>query len=337
MKTLHLKPDQSGLFEAVQILKGAGIVAVPTETVYGLAADALDEKAVAKIFSAKGRPQNNPLIVHTDTLENAQKLFTLVTPLESERLKKLACAFWPGPLTIVAQKAPHIPSITTGGLATVGVRIPRHDATLKIMSMLGLPLAMPSANQSTRPSPTSVKHVLTTLDGRIDAIVVGESCDVGIESTIVRIDGHKPVLLRLGMISQSMIEKCLGENVETSMHNKGERPEAPGCAYLHYSPSVASVRLTEMAEAHDWWAQDVMLLMREGDYDALQKVHGLRQSAFDQVLSDDPHVFAKQLYGALHACEDRPQKHLVIVLPPADSAFSAIRDRLQRTERLQSL
>lgn len=306
---------------------------MPTETVYGLAANALDEKAVAKIFLAKGRPQNNPLIVHTDTLEHAQKLLNLTSPLQIERFKKLAWAFWPGPLTIVAQKASQIPSITTGGLATVGVRIPRHDTTLNILSLLGLPLAMPSANQSTRPSPTNVDHVLTTLDGRIDAIVLGDRCAVGIESTIVRIDEDKPVILRLGMISQAMVEECLHEPVEVSTHKKNQRPEAPGCAYLHYSPSVASVRLTELVQAHGWWAQDVMLLMRESDFCALKDMYGPRQSLLDQVLSDDPHQFAQQLYSALHACEAWPKKHLVIVMPPAEQAFNAIRDRLQRTER----
>jgi L-threonylcarbamoyladenylate synthase len=173
---------------ALSILRSGGIVALPTETVYGLAANALLPINIKKIFDAKKRPYNNPLILHTHDLATAQLLFADLEPKTKHRLNILAQAFWPGPLTIIAPKAPHIPLEATGGLDSVAVRVPQSEVTLGMLRQLSFPLVMPSANLSTRPSPTTADHVLKTLCGRIDAVLDDGPCAVGIESTVVRID-----------------------------------------------------------------------------------------------------------------------------------------------------
>lgn len=220
---------------ASQIIKAGGIVAFPTETVYGLGANALDKKAINKIYKAKGRPSDNPLIVHIENIKQLNELTTEVT----EQCKKLIKAFWPGPLTMVFKKSKQVPEIVTGGLDTVAVRMPQNKVALELIKRSGVPLAAPSANISGKPSPTKAEHVIEDLMGRVDAILISEDCDVGIESTVIDVLSKPPVLLRPGGISKEQIEKVIGKVVlDENIKNKEKAPKAPGMKYTHYAPKA---------------------------------------------------------------------------------------------------
>ncbi|PWM35462.1 MAG: threonylcarbamoyl-AMP synthase [Clostridiales bacterium] len=234
---------ESGELCAVcEILRRGGIVALPTETVYGLAANALDERAVAKIFAAKGRPQDNPLIVHISDLAMIEELVTAFP----EGARRLAGHFWPGPLTMVLPKSDKIPAATSAGLDTVGIRMPSGEIIRRVIEESGLPLAAPSANRSGRPSTTSARHCIEDLWGRVDAIVDGGECEVGVESTVVSLAGATPRLLRPGAVTYEQLCAVLGE-VEMDQAVRGQadpesRVSAPGMKYRHYAPK-AKVRL----------------------------------------------------------------------------------------------
>lgn len=232
--------------EAAAILAGGGLVAFPTETVYGLGANGLDPKAVARIYQAKGRPSDNPLIVHIARASNIGEL----TPMLSPKLIRIIDNFWPGPLTIVVKKKPDIPDITTGGLDTVAIRMPDDPIALELIKKAGCPVAAPSANISGRPSPTKGEHVVTDLDGKIDAILIGNDCRVGIESTVLDMSGDVPTILRPGIVTAEHIEAVLGGKVEMDpalyvnrprdVSDDGEDfvPKAPGMKYKHYAPKA---------------------------------------------------------------------------------------------------
>ena len=221
---------------AADIIKNGGLVAIPTETVYGLGANGLDEKAVAKIFEAKGRPQDNPLILHISGPEQIE-LFCHHIP---QKAYDLAEAFWPGPLTIVLPAKECVPKRTTGGLSTVAVRCPDHDTAREIIRLAGVPIAAPSANISGKPSTTTAQHVLHDHDGKIDMIVDGGSCRVGVESTIVDLTEERPRLLRPGGIGPEELIAVLGDLVVdkavTDEVSKDEVVKAPGMKYRHYAP-----------------------------------------------------------------------------------------------------
>ena len=207
MNTLQLNPDKTGLSTACEILQNGGVVAIPTETVYGLAANAYDETAIAKIFEAKGRPQDNPLIVHIASIDT---LYELASTVPKTALK---CAekFWPGPLTMVLPKTEKVPNAVSAGLSTVAVRMPLNQTARDIIEKSGLPLAAPSANISGSPSPTTAQHVLNDMNGKIDAVVDGGECSVGVESTVVTLVTTPPTLLRPGGITPEQLEDVLGE------------------------------------------------------------------------------------------------------------------------------
>lgn len=230
--------DSQSLAEIGSILRGGGIVGIPTETVYGLAANAFDGEAVAKIFKAKGRPQDNPLIVH---ISEISQLGTVVSSVP-ESAYALAEKFWPGPLSIIMPKGSRIPDEVSCGLDTVAVRMPSHPAARAIISAAGVPLAAPSANLSGSPSPTTARHVIDDMQGRADAIVDGGACDVGVESTVVTLVGEKPRLLRPGGISLEQLEGVLGEvEVDSAVLSElepGQKAASPGMKYKHYSPKA---------------------------------------------------------------------------------------------------
>ena len=250
MDTLYLSADNKDTAPvAAEILKNGGLVALPTETVYGLGANGLDEKAVAKIFIAKGRPQDNPLILHVAEPEQMEDICHDIP----EAAYRLAQAFWPGPLTMVLPARSNVPKRTTGGLDTVAVRCPDSDVTREIIRLAGVPLAAPSANISGKPSTTTAKHVKYDHDGRIDAIVDGGSCRVGVESTIVDLSGEKPRLLRPGGISPEQLAEILGEievdKAVTSQLGKDDVVRAPGMKYRHYAPTAPVVIVSGSREA----------------------------------------------------------------------------------------
>ena len=237
METLYLSAtDAQTPAIAAQIIRSGGLVAIPTETVYGLGANGLDEAAVAKIFEAKGRPQDNPLILHISGPEQIE-LFCHHIP---QKAYDLAERFWPGPLTIVLPAKSTVPKRTTGGLSTVAVRCPDSDVTRQIIRLSGVPLAAPSANISGKPSTTTAEHVRHDHDGRIDAIVDGGACRVGVESTIVDLTEERPRLLRPGGIGPEELLEVLGDLVidkaVTAQVDKDAVVKAPGMKYRHYAP-----------------------------------------------------------------------------------------------------
>ena len=245
MDTIYFTKSQEDIQKAAEIIKAGGLVAFPTETVYGLGADALNKEAVEKVYKAKGRPSDNPMIVHIAKIQDVPRLSDQSSP----QLQKLAEAFWPGPLTMVLKAKATVPRTTTGGLDTVAIRMPNSKETLKLIEKSGCCLAGPSANLSGSPSPTTYLHVKADLDGRIDGIIMGDDSAVGIESTVLDLTGEEPQILRPGYITREMLEMVLQRPVSydpTLFKNPkdlGEsfHPKAPGMKYKHYAPKAEMV------------------------------------------------------------------------------------------------
>jgi L-threonylcarbamoyladenylate synthase len=253
MKTRIFGTREYDIKKAAEILKNGGLVAFPTETVYGLGADAFDAEAVKKVYEAKGRPSDNPMIVHIGEASDISKLTNSVT----EDMKKLMEAFWPGPMTMVVPAKNEIPRVTTGGLDTVAVRLPNNDITRKLIKESGVMLVGPSANLSGHPSPTTAAHVYDDLHGRIDAIIQGDACQVGIESTVVDMTSDVPIILRPGFVTPEEISKVLGKEValdpaivqrpigikEDGLVEMPDNysPKAPGMKYKHYAPKAEMI------------------------------------------------------------------------------------------------
>lgn len=251
-KVIHVKQLKNEkqladrLEESANCLAHGGLVAFPTETVYGLGADALNETAAAKIYAAKGRPSDNPLIVHIANVEDMESLAYV-----NEKAVILAHAFWPGPLTIILPKKNIVPGETTGGLDTVAIRMPSHPAALSLIRNSGVYIAAPSANLSGRPSPTKAEHVLEDMDGKVEYIIDGGPVGIGIESTILDVTGEIPVILRPGFITKRMLEEVIGDVVmdpALEKVNDNLRPRAPGMKYTHYAPK-GELTLVESDEA----------------------------------------------------------------------------------------
>ena len=241
---------KEGISEAAEILKGGGLVAFPTETVYGLGGNGLDKEAAKKIYAAKGRPSDNPLILHVSSIE---EVYPLVKALP-EKAKKLMEAFWPGPLTLVLPKSDLVPKESTGGLETVALRSPENALTLELIRACGFPIAGPSANLSGRPSPTEASHVFEDLGGRIEGILEDGAVGIGVESTIVDLSEDCPTLLRPGAITIEDLEEVLGENVaiDPTLLGKsmaeGFTPKAPGMKYRHYAPKAEMILFKKKEE-----------------------------------------------------------------------------------------
>lgn len=272
MKTRIFKDTKEDIEEAGRIIASGGLVAFPTETVYGLGANALDEEAVSKIYKAKGRPSDNPMIVHISDIDDLQGIARLSDDALSkeaiENIRKVAVAFWPGPLTMVLPKSDRVPEVTTGGLDTVAVRFPSNHTAQLLIEKSGHPIAAPSANLSGKPSPTTAAHTLDDMEGRIDGLIWGEDCEVGIESTVVDMRKPTPVILRPGKITKEDLERALGIKVDLhstleekalsledrepciaaskddDSKSKNEEKEdlvpiSPGMKYKHYAPDAA--------------------------------------------------------------------------------------------------
>ena len=243
LNTKLLSDTTENIELAADIIADGGLVAFPTETVYGLGADALNAEAVGKVYAAKGRPSDNPMIVHIASKAD----FARLTPYITEDMEKLMEAFWPGPLTMVVPRKPLIPDTTTGGLDTVGIRMPDHLVALELISKSGCPIAAPSANLSGKPSPTTAQHVVDDLDGRVDAILCSNDCQVGIESTVIDMTGERPMILRPGVITKKDFEEVLGKVVlmDPTLNQRPEdrgdaefAPKSPGMKYKHYAPNA---------------------------------------------------------------------------------------------------
>jgi L-threonylcarbamoyladenylate synthase len=228
-------PQDDLLMQAAEVLRLGGLVAFPTETVYGLGADALNAGAVKKVFEAKGRSPDNPLIVHIAEFDQIKAL----TGEVPEVGKLLADAFWPGPLTLVVKSSPSIPKVVTGGLETVAVRIPKHNVTLELIKKLNRPIVGPSANKSGRPSPTTAQHVYDDLDGKIELIIDSGPTIIGIESTVIDVTVSPPLILRFGGLTREKIEQLIGE-VRTTEDEQALK-KSPGTRYRHYAPEARVV------------------------------------------------------------------------------------------------
>ncbi|MCI7146475.1 MAG: threonylcarbamoyl-AMP synthase [Clostridiales bacterium] len=245
MKTKILENTKADIDKAAGILRKGGLVAFPTETVYGLGANAFDEDAVGRVYEAKGRPSDNPMIVHISRASDIGQLTRMLSP----DIVTLIENFWPGPLTLVVKKRPEVPYRTTGGLDTVAVRMPDNETALNLISTALCPVAAPSANLSGSPSPTRAQDVIDDLDGRVDAIIRGEDCRVGIESTVVDMTGDVPTILRPGIITADNLEAALGKKVvydkglspEEGAPGEDYKPKSPGMKYKHYAPKAEMI------------------------------------------------------------------------------------------------
>ena len=247
MRTRIFDTTQSDVRQAADLLSCGALIAFPTETVYGLGADALNPEAVAAVYDAKGRPSDNPMIVHIADPDDLRKLTDDVT----DDMRKLMDAFWPGPLTLVVPKRPVVPYRTTGGLETVAVRMPDSETALELIRTAGCPVAAPSANLSGKPSPTRAEDVIRDMDGRIEGIIAGEPCRIGIESTVLDMTGKVPTILRPGMITAEQLEQVLGRTVEydKALYARSDeaedfKPKSPGMKYKHYAPEADMVILS---------------------------------------------------------------------------------------------
>ncbi|HVX38036.1 MAG TPA: L-threonylcarbamoyladenylate synthase [Gemmatimonadaceae bacterium] len=318
-------PDPAVIARAAELLRAGRLVAFPTETVYGLGANALDPAAVARIFEAKGRPSFNPLIVHA---VDARSAFALMREW-NERAIALADAFWPGPLTLVMPKQPRVPDIVTAGLDSVAVRVPAHPVAQALLAEAKIPIAAPSANRSTMLSPTIGRHVQGSLGERVDLILDAGPTPVGIESTVIDVSHAMPTLLRPGTITVPEIEAVIGPIAIAAAATEGAARPSPGMMERHYSPRARLV----MADA-----TDVERIVSE------ERGAGLRVGALVMnapvvvddsviVMPSEARAYAARLYGALHELDDAGCEVVVVERVPDSIEWLGLRDRLQRAVR----
>jgi len=334
VKTEILPTDAPQLFaaavkRATELLHCGEVVALPTETVYGLAANALDEKAVAKIFQIKGRPANNPIIVHVSSLAMAKRCVS-GWPAEADKLAK---AFWPGPLTLVLPRAKEIPGLVTAGGETVGVRWPGHPLIQAVIHACDFPLAAPSANLSGRVSPTNAEHVRKQLDGKIPLIVDGGQSQVGIESTVLDLTVSPLAVLRPGMIHAESLDAVCGE-VQSSkfkVQASASALRSPGLLEKHYSPRA---KLTVLS-----WRDDTDLHSQLSNFNfqpstgcviAHTTIPSGRDFVRVSVIPHDAEAFARAIYSELHRCDEAGAEWIVVEAPPESPEWHGIADRLRR-------
>jgi L-threonylcarbamoyladenylate synthase len=315
-------PDDPAILEAARRLRAGDLAAFPTETVYGLGANALDEAAVQRVFEAKGRPANNPLIVH---VPNAAAAAALVTEWR-ESAERLAALFWPGPLTIVLPRSERVPPIVTAGGPTVALRSPAHPVARALLVAAGIPVAAPSANRSGRISPTTALHVARSLGDRIGLILDGGPCPGGIESTVLDLSGDPPVVLRAGPVTAEQIARALGTEVRhvSGQVDEGCAQPSPGMLARHYAPSVPLVVAL---------AGEARAIARKGDGILLLGVQGTGETAGAGRIVEmpaEPGAYASRLYAALHDLEDAAVDRIVVEMPPDLPQWRAVRDRLLR-------
>ncbi len=329
METKLLRAEGASVRLAGELLSEGQIVAIPTETVYGLAADAFNGSAVSQIFKAKGRPQDNPLIVHISDIRQVN----LLAGYFPEKAVKLAEEFWPGPLTMILPKRPEIPDEVTCGLDTVGIRFPSNKIAQAIITAAGTPLAAPSANRSGSPSPTTAQHVFEDMDGRIPLIIDGGECEVGLESTVITLAAETPMLLRPGAITYEQLENAIGKvdiasAVLSELANE-EKPASPGMKYKHYSPKAEVIILDGSIEKIKDYIQqnsadgDYMLCF-EGEVEFFELpvvTYGTENDALSQ---------SHDLFSALRKVDELGAGRVFARCPSAEGVGLAVLNRLLR-------
>lgn len=329
LRVRSIYEDMENLQKAAELLAGGGLVAFPTETVYGLGANALDEEAVAGIFRAKGRPQDNPLIVHVCSLDMIGPLVTKVP----EAAVRLAGAFWPGPLTMIFPKSSAVPAAVSGGLDTVAIRFPAHMVARELIRRADLPIAAPSANLSGSPSPTTAQHCVHDLMGRVDAIVDSGSCGVGLESTVISLTGPLPRVLRPGGVTVEQLREVLGEvEVDPAVCAplaQGATASSPGMKYRHYAPRARVILLEGDRKAFTAYVnshrgEGVCALCFEED------LPGLEVPAVSYGGEQDSASQAARLFAALRSLDEQGAKTAYAHCPGRSGVGLAVYNRLLR-------
>ncbi len=355
MKTEILKVDPSmspadilgseAVKKATRLLQQGEVVAIPTETVYGLAGDCFNPEAISKIFEAKGRPHDNPLIVHISAQQDIYK----VSPKPINDLAfELVTRFWPGPLTIILSKNDELPYETTAGLDTVAVRMPSHPVTKAIISKSGIILAAPSANSSGFPSPTRANHVLRDLENKIPLIVDGGSCSVGLESTVVDLTGDEPVLLRPGAITAYQLEEVIGEKIKRQYDIEPDiSPKSPGLKYKHYSPRADVILLASSSPSLIWQeacriegkrallittetAEKINDLLASSELKAANKCADGNLEIFEMGSFTKPEIIARRLFALLRAMDNKGFEKLLIEKISDSGLGEAVMNRIMR-------
>lgn len=342
MNTRVLPATAEALSTAAGLLAQGQLVAFPTETVYGLGANALDKAAVLSIFAAKGRPADNPLIVHVWCREQLEDICQ-VSPLA----EKLMDAFWPGPLTLLMPRKESIPPEVTAGLPTVAVRMPSHPVAANMLRACGLPIAAPSANRSGKPSPTTAKHVLEDMDGRIPLIIDGGSCDVGLESTVLDINQEIPCILRPGGVTKAMLEEVIGPVAVAGSVlrplQKGEKALSPGMMYKHYSPD-GQVSLVEGEESQVVAALRTLYHQAKGNgHQACvmcftEHVPALQDcQPHDLGSKDSPEQVAHRLFETLRRLDEEHMDAIFSEVVPPEGVGLAVMNRLGRAAAFRKI
>ena len=330
METKVLPVNEKSIALAAELLQHGELVALPTETVYGIAADARNGAAVRKIFEAKGRPQDNPLIVHICGMEMLHGIVSEVP----ERARKLAAAYWPGPLTMVLPKGPEVSEVTCAGLDTVGVRMPSNPVVQAVIKRSGVAFAAPSANLSGKPSPTNAADTFVDMNGRLPLILDGGECTYGVESTVVSLVGEKPMLLRPGYVTKEQMEQALGEEVLVSHAileklADGEVARSPGMKYKHYAPKADVTILHGSFNAYRKYlaahaADGVWGLCFDGE------AAKLPVPCVEYGAEDDPAAQAHHLFSALRELDRKGAKTVYARCPEKDGVSMAVYNRLIR-------
>jgi len=320
-------PDAAVLRVAARVLRDGGLVAFPTETVYGLGANALDESAVARLYAAKGRPRFNPLIVHVVDVEGARALVSH-WPKSAEQLAR---TFWPGPVTLVLLKRDIVPDGITAGLSSVAVRVPAHPVALTLLREAGIPVAAPSANRFTELSPTTAAHVVESLGSSVDIVLDGGPTIVGIESTVVDLTGALPRVLRPGMIGAAQIAAVVGALDERPMSAAdGEARPSPGLVERHYAPSA---RLLPFDEG----TRDAAIARAIAEAVAGARVGSVAFTPLPvtdaRVMPRDATAYARRLYAELHALDELECDLILVERVPDAPEWAGVRDRLERAAR----
>ena len=314
---------KDGVVKATQLLQQGDCVALPTETVYGLAADASNDEAVAKIFEAKGRPTNHPLIVHIPSVEHLDS-WAREVPASARRLAEIC---WPGPLTLLLKKSANTSLVVTGGLDTVGVRVPSHPLFLEVLASVNTGLAAPSANRYKALSPTSADQVVQGLEGRIAAVLDGGPCEFGLESTIVDFTTDTPRIVRAGPLSKQMLEEMLGAPVEMPEEHD---VIVPGNVQAHYQPKTPLLMLTEEALAgHAEIREKSGFIIYSSEVSYRLAYNGVEDGAIYQ-LPTDLAGYSRHLYASLHEMDQLGLAVIYLEKPPMDDDWSAVNDRLTR-------